>query len=184
MGLTEIARESAGKTSHEMKNFFGKMVKQGNLQAYLVELDKQVVEKDTQDEQLVRTKKGVTLTPTKKLSENCQVIVEDPETGTRYFLSMGSRGGEFYDDGDSQTIYHDCTLERLSERFNPRKLTRCFEGRIAIPERMVSARLRMSYSEDWKSGCDSDYIASTTGQTVIEGERDSLFTKICEFVKG
>lgn len=180
--LEEVAREGVGKSSYQMRNFFQEMFKRGELKAFSVEVDKQEVLSDTEDEKVVKTKKGATLTPTTKLEEYQPVILVDSKTGIMYNLNVGSRGGEFYDDGDSQTIYHHCVLSRLS-RFDPKKITSDHHGGISIPNNMVTARLRVSYDEDWESGENTDRIGATRAHLVIEGEQDSLFQRVYEFVR-
>jgi len=190
--LAEVVRENFGKSSYQMRQFFQQMVKDGELKAYSVEVNKRIVEKDTEDEEVVRTKKGATLTPTAELKEHQPVLVEDPATGSMYNLDIGSRGGMFYDDGDSQTIYHHCVLERIAQGFDPKKVADrtsfgdfgSFKDGISIPLEMVNARLRVSYDEDWESGGDHDYVARRRGNLVVEGEKDVLFDKVCKFVRG
>ena len=190
--LTELVRENFGKSSYQMRQFFQKMVNDGELKAYSVKVNKRSVEEATEDEEVVRTKKGATLALTIKLSEYQPVLVEDPATGFMYNLDIGSRGGTFYDDGDSQTTYHHCVLERIAPGFNLNKVTDrtsfgdfgSFKCGISIPREMITARLRVSYDEDWKSGGGQDYIARKSGNLVVEGEKEKLFEKVCEFVRG
>jgi len=190
--LVEIVRENIGKNSYEMRQFFQRMVKNGELKAYDVEVNKKIVEKNTDDEEIVRTKKGATLTPTQELIEYQPVLVEDPETGVMYNLDIGSRGGMFFNDGDSQTIYHHCVLEKLAQKPDSKKIATgkefgqfgSFDEGISIPLEMITARLRISYDQDWESGRESDYVAGTSGSLVIEGEKDKLFEKVYSFVKG
>jgi hypothetical protein len=103
-------------------------------------------------------------------------------------LDIGCYGGQFCDDGDSQTMYHHCLVERLT-KFNPKKgvFRTGFPlvcEQISIPENMVDARLRVSHNDDWESAGEQDIIAGTRGEMVVEGERDGLFEKVCEFVRG
>ena len=114
----------------------------------------------------------------------------DSKTGIMYNLDIGSRGGEFYNDGDSQTIYHHCVLERLAQRFDHKKVENrtnfggfgAFKDGISIPQEMVTARLRVSYDEDWEGSGEVDRVAGTRGNLVVTGEQDSLFQKVHEFV--
>lgn len=189
--LVEIIREDVGKTSYAMRYFFQKMIDKGELKAYSVEINKRIVEKDTDDEEIVRTKKGVTLTPTERLREYQSVFIEDSETGTLYNLDIGSRGGMIYDDGDSQTIYHHCVLEMLAKKFDSKKIMKkglgiwgSFDNGLSIPDEMIKGRLKVSYDEDWESGVNFDEIAGTTGDLVIEGKKDKLFEKVYDFVMG
>lgn len=102
-----------------------------------------------------------------------------------YHLNIGSRGGMFFDDGDSQTIYHHCVLEKIAQGFNLKKINvrSNFEDGIFIPPEMVTARLRISYYQNWQFGGDHDYIEETRGNLIVEGEQDSLFAKVMDFVR-
>lgn len=190
--LVEALREHVGKSSYQMRGFFQGMVNRGELKAYLVEVDKQIVEKDTEGELIYRIIKGATLVPTSELKEYGAALVEYLEIGTIYNLDIGSHGGMFYNDGDSQTMYHHCVLERLIKSFDPKKVkTRTsfgelisLENGIRIPEEMVEARLRVNYDEDWEYGGTSDFVDSVNASLVIEGEKDKLFEKVCDFVRG
>ena len=190
--LAEVIRENFGKSSSQMRLFFQQMVKDEDLVAYSVEVNKKIVEKDTEDEEVVRIKKGATLTPIAELREHRNVFVEDSATGLMYNLDIGSSGGMLYDDGDSQTIYHHCVLERIAEWFDPKKVTErinsagfgSFNDGISIPREMITARLSVNYDEDWNCGGDQDYVAERGGNLVVEGEQDKLFEKVCKFVRG
>jgi hypothetical protein len=185
--LVEIIRENIGKSSYQMRQFFQDLIKKEELKAYFVELNKEIVEKNTEDEIVVKTIKGAILTPTTKLEEYQAVFVEDPTSKIMYNLDIGCRGGMFFDDGDSQTMYHHCTLERLAKEFNPKKVATkkgygefgSFNDGISIPREMITARLSISYDQD--EYCDN--VTATRGHLVIEGEQDNLFTKVYHFVK-
>lgn len=169
--LSTIVREDVGKRSSEMIYFFQRMVKNAELKAYSVTLKK---------------RKGITLTPTSELKEYQMVFVEDQRTGNMYNLAIHVRGGMIYNGSDSQTIYHTCVLEKLAQKFDPKKVTTgSVEGIsvISIPQKMVTARLRVNYNEEWESGYDQDYVEGTKGNLVTEGEHDTLFEKVREFVK-
>lgn len=194
--LTEIVRENVGTSSHAMRLFFQHMVRSGELKAYQVEIDKKVIEKNTEDESVVRTKKGVTLTPTEELNEYQAVFVEDPKTGVMYNLNIESWGGAFYNDGDSQTIYHSCVLERITPETDLKRVAERyssnFGNKIFLPEMIIAARLTVRYHQDWESGANYDYVAGTEGSLIIgtnkdlvvNGEQDQLFEKVCSFVRG
>ena len=187
--LAEVVTEPIGKKTYEMVSFFQDMIRRGELRAYSIEVNKRIVEKDTSDERIVRTIKGATLTPTESVRDNATIIVQDSKTGVMYLLSMDSEGGMPYDDGDSQTIYHNCTLEKLAGEFDSKKVTTRTEIGglgyvINLPKDMVTARLRISYNENWVSAGETDVIGNRSGHLAIEGERDSLIDKIYEFVRG
>ncbi|MBU0930162.1 MAG: hypothetical protein KJ623_03775 [Nanoarchaeota archaeon] len=163
--LAEVVKENVGKGSMEMISFFQDLVKSGTLKAYSV---------------------NGRLIPVDRLREHQPFIVEDSTTGSMYALNISSEGGMFYDDGDSQTIYYHCVLEKLAKTISKGLDARTirFNHGAAVPSDLVSARLRVDYDNDWTSGGDVDYIRATHGRLVVEGENDGLFAKVCEFVRG
>mgnify|MGYP001600875628 CR=1 FL=1 len=183
--LAEIVRENVGKNSLSMRLFFQGLIDNGEIKAYSFEIDKSTVEKDTDDEKVIRIKKGLTLEEVKKLAEYQPVFIEDVNKGSMYYLHISSHGGMFDDEG-GQTIYNNCSLERLASGFNPRLISGGYRNEnsgISIPEDMIVARLRVNYSDDWEAGADVDYIADRRGSTVVEGKRDKLFDNVLEFVR-
>ena len=183
-GLVEALIEPFGKPSYQIASFFQNMVNLGELKAYSIEVNKKFVEKDTKDEELLRTIKGATLTPITKLKENLAVFVEDSKNGIRYNLRIECRGGTFYNDGDSQTIYNNCVLEKLASHLDLKKVDfSAFYNKILIPEEYVTASIITSYDENWESGSDYDYIASINRFLIVKGDKDKLFEKFYEFLR-
>lgn len=188
--------ENVGKKNYEMRNFFEKLIAAGELEAYLAKVDAEAIEKDTGEEKVVRTKKGLSLTKIKTLDESVRgspVLLKNTKTNTRYYLELESHGGEFYDDGNSQTTYDNCTLKRLASNFDPLKVTKKttygwlgpYEIGISFPEGAVDGKVHVSCEKDWKGDDYSgDHIAATRGSLTVEGRLDDLFTKVCEFVRG
>lgn len=183
--LSEVLKENIGRSSYEMRQFFQGKITDGELKAYSIDFNRKKIMKDNENEKIIRIRKGATLTPLEKLSEYRPALLEDPKTGTRYKLDIGTRGGMFFNDGDSQTIYHQCVLEKLVNGFDFRKVfTKNYFNGILIPGDMISAKLFVAYNEDWESSGESDYISGKSGSLVVEGEMDALFEKVCEFVRG
>lgn len=164
-GLVESVREDAGKSGFDMLCFFNGLVKSGELRAYRTE--KSLVKAD-------------------RLEMERPFVLEDPATGSMYAFKIGSYGGMVYNDGDSQTIYDNCIVEKLSKGIarNLNIRTTEFPNGAAVPSEWVSAKLRVSHSNDFESGGSFDYVRSSNGSLTIEGESDGLFKKICEFVRG
>ena len=189
--LAELVREHIGKGSDHMVRFFQRMVKDGELNAYSVQIDRTTVDKDTEDEKVIRIKKGATLTPITELGKSKHIFVEDVESEVMYNFCADSWGGHVFEDGPqtSQTKYHFCALERLAQGFDLRKIKgkpSCIGpvgSDIDFPEGVVVSRLRINYKEDWQSGSDSDYFTGSKGDFSVEGEMDGLFEKVCEFVR-
>lgn len=183
--LPEIFKANIGRSSYEMSYFFQDLVDKKELFAYSVKIDKEVVDLDTVDERIARTIKGASLESVKKLEERGITFVEDSKTRTMYNLDIGSYGGMFTDDGDSQTVYHHCNVERLVKDYDIKRISEGgFGSRVAIPSDMISARLRMSYDEDWEgSEYSGDRVVGTRNNLIVEGESDKLFKKVIQFVK-
>ena len=177
----ETVREDVAKSSYVMMGFFRKLIENGKIRAYDIEVGKRTFE-ETEDEEIVRVKKGATLTPTTELRDNRDFLIEDPKTGTRYKLSIGSRGSMFDDDGN-QDVYHHCSLERLNDRFNPKGISRRMDGGILIPEDMIDSRLSVNYNEDWRAGASLDYLEGGCGSLSVAGRTDEFFERVCEFVR-
>ncbi len=181
--LDEIVRENIGKSSYSMNYFFQSMIDKKELEAYSVRTNEQIIEKDDGEERIVKVKKGATLIPIKEIEERRDIFIKDKITDTFYYLNIQSSGGSFSEDG-SQTIYHNCTLERLSKKTDFRKINNGGHNGLSIPGEFIDAKLRVSYSDDWDGGGETDFISGSRGKFVIEGEKDGLFEKVYDFVKG
>ncbi len=169
--LTKVVREDVGRSSDEMRMFFQSMVSDRRLNAYLVQID---------NERIARRDEGAALTPTTQLPVYGDVtcVVEDPATRFLYFLTIGSRGGILFNDGDAQTMYDRCVLARIAQGFDP-KVTK----RIPFPSTRATPSVSVDYQVDFRSGGDCDYVAGTRGSLVVEGEQDSLVDRVRRFVK-
>ena len=180
MALVETLREPIGRTVHEMVYFFNELIDKGRLKAFSVDIDKKIVEKDTDIERITRTIKGATLTEVSKVRGYYPFFLQVLK-GRQYNLSLRSEGGPFFDGGDSQTIYHHCILERLIENFDLKVVSKgsSLTGDIYIPNEMIDGRLRVNYSQDY----EDDYPAGSRGDLVIEGRTDLLFEETAAFVK-
>jgi len=179
------AEEKIGKGSYEMLYFFQTLVDSKKLKAYSAEVDKRFLDKDTDEEEIIRIKKGLTLTPAEKISEGRPYFLEDVESKKTYSLRIGSEGGAFYNDGDSQDIYHHTTLERLTDKFDKTKVQKnelVFHG-LSIPQEMVDGILMASYTDKWDSVGDMDFIKEYNGNTFFKGEPDKLFDSVLEFLR-
>lgn len=173
--------------SYSLRQFFQKMLADGEIKAYTAEINKKIVEKDDENESIVRTVKGATLTAANELKEYGSegYIIEFVDS--KYNLDIGCRGGMFFDDGDSQTMYHYCTLEKLSNDFDLKKIGSkssygefgSYNDGINFPEEAIISRLRIDYDEDWRN----DRIASSRARIAIEGSMDDLFEKVYKFIK-
>ena len=90
--VTEAVKENVGKSSYVMRGFFEDLIGKGELIAYLVEVDKQTVVTDTEEEIIVRRTKGATLTSVNELREYLGGnIVEDVKDAFVFMLEKYSR---------------------------------------------------------------------------------------------
>ena len=181
--VTEAVKENVGKSSYVMRGFFEDLIGKGELIAYLVEVDKQTVVTDTEEEIIVRRTKGATLTSVNELREYLGGhIVEDSGTHVKYNLDIGCRGGMFFNDGESQIMYHHCVLERLTEELDLRRIkgkSALSDSEISIPKEFVSARLRVDYDEDH----EGSHIERIRRSLIVEGEADELFKRFIEYLR-
>lgn len=166
--LVEVVKENVGnrgRSSH-MLYFFQGLIKSGALKAYFI---------------------NGRLIPTDELMEQQPFVIEDLATKHKYALRISSEGGMIYDDGDSQTMYYHCVLEKLA-KITSRGLDGVDERTIKfghgnnVLSDLVSARLRVDCEDDWASSGEEDYIAAERGRLIVEGENDGLFAKVREFV--
>ena len=132
------------KSTLDVRIFLQSKVKAGNLKAFVLD-------------------KGVLL-PVSSVSidDNASVILEDPKTGRRYSAVFNSQGGMFYDDGDSQTLYYNCTISLLKWSRPP-------------------ATLEMHKADDWTSGGNHDYVRDSSGKIVLKGKTDPLLEEIMAY---
>jgi len=177
--LMETLRERRGKPIYLIVGFFNNLMKRGELVAHSIEIDRIVVERDTAEERVTRTIKGATLIPTDEIRDNCSYILD--RSGRRYHLNTKVYGGMFYDEGNSQTVYHNCILERLASNFDLKMVSKAngdYHTKILIPREMIDGRLRAYYSED----SEDDEVVSSRGSLYIDGENDELFEAVRKFI--
>jgi aminoglycoside N3'-acetyltransferase len=179
MVLTEIVKERIGKNCDEMRQFFQSLINNGEWTAYSVEINKRIIEKDTEEEEVVRTKKGALLTPTKELSKFRPAIIE--EQGVRYSLHIGCHGSA-YDDDNEDTRYNHFILEKFSKDIDYKRMFISADDRICVyseEEKNIIAKLYMSYDEHWID----EKLEKSEGYLTISGEKDKFFEKVLAFIK-
>ncbi len=166
MNLVRIISAPVAKMSFEMVPFFQGMVEMGDLEAYTVAIDKEIVDKDAEDEKIVRTIKGATFTRTSSLKENETFLVAYAKLGTNYFLNV-KYWGLLADD----ELTYECTIEKLVRNFDAKKMKALssIQSSLFLPESNVIARL-----STFKYGKDK--------RMTIEGERDAFFEEVYAFV--
>ena len=111
-------------------------------------------------------------------------IIIDTQTKIKYLLGFRSHGGDFCDDGESQTIFEKTFLHRLPKNFSMRKAR--FEtdgsGYPYLPGLHPDARLLITKDDDFVSMGDHDGIKNSSRRTELMGEQDSLIDRVIEFV--
>jgi hypothetical protein len=187
-GLTKSIEELIEgyyKENHEITEFLQGMVIRGELQAYNIKIDNEITEKDTEDEKIIRTIKGATLTP---IAETQMVYWEDfflkePATETLYYVHRESHGS----DSDFEPVeylsgFYDIT--RLVKNSDLRKIrSRYINSNIPnIPEDMINGNLQYYWSDDiWELGEGTRHKMG--GRLTVKGELDNLFEKVAEFIR-
>lgn len=167
MSLIETVNQNCGRSCFDMSIIFERMIKKGTMQAYSAPDGKSTFKK---------------LKPVDRIDEDRPVLIQDVTTGQNYIVSLHSEGGIFYDDGDSQTISHQCTVEKLAQGYLPSQITRTYSGiSFVVPENKILARLHMSHSDDWTSFGSVDGIRGSRGNTRIQGQQDPLFEAILKY---
>jgi len=178
-------RETPGLTAWDMREWLNKLIAKKQLKTFVVKIDKRIVEKDDEDERVIRIKKGATLEPVDAIKYEQGYVIEDPKTGTRYLVEIKSRGGQFFDEGTSQNTYHDLILEKIAEDFNLRKIK---EGgltrKLSVPKESIIARCSVHYTQEEISPAhEGDYVESWHVSLTAEDEQDKLFEQTCGFIK-
>jgi len=187
-GLTKSIEELIEgyyKENHEITEFLQGMVIRGELQAYNIKIDNEITEKDTEDEKIIRTIKGATLTPiTKRWGPwNEDLFLKNPATETLYYVHRDSSGS----DSDFEPVEHrngSCGITRLVKDSDLRKIrSRYINSNIPdIPENMINGNLQYYWSDDiWELGEGTRHEIS--GNLTVEGEQDNLFEKVAEFIR-
>lgn len=166
------------RNQSDIVRFFQEMVYNGESMAYSVEIDKQIVEVDTEAERVVRTIKGATLTPITEISLSLAshngLFLEDPSIEAMHYMHIYSRSHSS-DFVNVEHRYGWCDITGLVKNPDLRKLRKPYNG-INIPEEMAHGRLHYKWDDDiGEEGIKSGYLR-------IEGEQDSLFAKVAEFV--
>ena len=172
------------KANSSIEYFLNEMIKREELRAYRVQINKRTIERDDEDELVVRVKKGVSLTPIERLGSYYPYILEDTSTGNKYHLFMEGHGGVISEYGD-QTIYDNCLVEKLKDP-DFRKISVIMgDGRLGIPDEMVETRIRTSYSTDFEALSDVDVPVGHDGHVKVEGreESDPFLEKFYNFLQ-
>ena len=172
------------KANSSIECFINEMIKRGELKAYSPHIDQRSLEREDDEERVIKIKKGLSLTPIEKVGPYRPHIIEDLSTGNKYHLFMGGYGGEITEDGN-QTIYDNCLIEKLKDP-DFRKIRDIMGGgRLGIPDEMVSLRIRTSYSTKFEVLLDVDVPVSHRGSVNVEGkeESDSFFIKFYKFLQ-
>jgi hypothetical protein len=146
-----------------------------------VEVNKRYIEKDTEEEQVIRIKKGVTLTPLDKI-ENDRLLLKDIKDNF-YYLVMESHGSE-----SSDTVYNTTRIDKLSEDFNPQKHITgsiwhqdCFYLDDKILYESLKSRLVVNFDKTYDM---DDNFTGNKGKFRLDGDpTDRLIRTVLRFVK-
>jgi len=179
-GLTKSIEERIEgyyKNNHEIVEFLQEMVRQEELQAYDIMIDKTITEKDTEDEKIIRIIKGATLTPTTTRSGpwNEDLFLKDPATETLYYVHREPHGSHSdFEPVEYSSGFYDIT--RLVKNSDLRKIrSRCINSNIpSIPEDMINGNLQHYWNDDiWELWEGTRHKMG--GRLTVKGEQDNLF---------
>lgn len=170
------------KEKPQIIEFFQNMILKGRLQAYSVDINRRIIEKDNDDEEIIRTIKGATLTPISIVppAHRDNFFLEDVLATTMYSVELESRTSN----SDFQPLTHmygNCNITKLVKNPDLRKLGKYFSS-VSIPKNMIDGNLHYSWDHDIKEGSHHE----KRGYLTIEGNRfeeDNLFEKFYHFVK-
>jgi len=176
--LPKVLDGNAGRKTYEMKELFERLIQKGKLQAYEVEIDKRHIEKDTEEEMVIRIKKGVTLIPLDKIGDNKKLILKDTK-GNFYHIVIESSGSE-----DGGTSYHLTRIDKLSGDFNPEKHIRGlgpYNDDFMVIDDLIKSRLVVNFEEKYNR---DDELIGTEGKFRLDGDfTDRLVKTALRFVK-
>ena len=169
------------KDPYEVKFFFQRLINGKELQAYSFGINKEIIEKDTVDEKVIRIIKGVTLEPTNNIdlySPSGSYFFEDPIIGIKYIIEMDFHSSNSHS-RYSKSEYGNCRIRRLVKNPDLRKLEITSFRQLDIPKGMIDGILNYAWTDKIR-----EYIYhEKLGHLTSEGEQDKLFKKFCEFVR-
>jgi hypothetical protein len=172
MSLNDVLKENIGATCYQTTHFLQDLVTKGKLTAYHIKT--------------TSTQRKLRIVKTDKIENNKPLVIEYTPTKAVYQIDISSHGGTLDGDG-SQTTHNSCYIEKLSDKVKRTEMIRDdgkhYHGRVRFPQQFVTATLRMSYSEDRDGSGSVDIPTGASAQTIIEGESDELFKKICNFFR-
>ena len=182
-GLVDTIEDTTNdscKDTWEIKHFFQSLIDKKELRVYNFEINEKLIEKDTEDEKVVRTIKGITLKPTNNIypcSASGSYFFEDPATGIKYTVEMDFRSST----SDFEPLEHKyghCSITRLVKNPDLRKLNTFF-SQLDIPKEMIDGKFYYGWTDNVRKGSHHE----KWGHLTIEGEQDELFEKVCGFVR-
>jgi len=185
VGTIDLTWKNFYKNNSKIKEFFQNLIIKGELLAYDLEINKQIVEKDTEDEKIVRTIKGLTLIPINFIYPNNSdgsYFFEDPETLTKYHIAFDASSSE----SDFEPLENKdghCDIIRLISVPSFNRITERSYKDPNIPEDMINGRLSYNWSDTIR-GIPRDSIHHDSySHLTIEGELDTLFNKTSKFIE-
>lgn len=193
------------KTEGNMHTYFEKLVKKG-FRAYDIEFNHKQVIEDTEDYQIIRVEKGAVLKPTKDSYRF--FFIEEKVTGQKqhswlnrlYHLDIRSFDRNVSGCSSFRDLVHACDLERLTEDFNPKKLTLdkrylpdVFDNSgpydyVVVPKEMIEARLKVECVQHQNIDLHANFYHSQqttrTHVTIENGDdKDKVFNNFIKFIQ-
>lgn len=170
---------SSCKNSWEIKRFLQGLINKNLIRAYDFEIDREIIEKDTEREKIIRTIKGVSLKPIKDIHSNNgagSYFFKNVESLVLYNVEIDTKSSTS-DFEDLEYKYHNIDVIRLSNRAELKDISTRLGG-LDISEDIITGTFYYNGNHeirDHESHKKSGYLR-------IKGERDKFFLKLEKFV--
>lgn len=162
---------------YALARYLNKLTKDKSMEIFEIIFDATIRE-ETESEIIEKTKKGVTLEKSEKIKDDKSFILKKKDKD--YLVTLKSRGGMFYDDGDSQTMYYNSEIYSLKSDKDIKKIKPTYgygglgvsylDG-AKIDKEFVKAELELSFDVDEYDGYPeswSAYISKDGEDELIE----------------
>jgi hypothetical protein len=165
------------KSEREIAEFLREMVRQGELQAYGFIMNEQLIDKETEDEQIIKVIKGTNLKP---IGEEQMVYWDDfflkePTAETLYYVTLTSD----YDYNNRSPFGH-LKITRLAKDSDLRKIKEGYTE-IMIPKDMIDGLLSYDWRGVKRTNSKGDYNEISANLSI--DKEDDFFAKVAEFVR-
>lgn len=172
-------RTSSCKDSWEIKKFFQGLINENLVRAYDFEIDKEIIEKDTEREKIIRTIKGASLKPIKDIHPNNgagSYFFKNVESLVLYTVGIDTKSSTS-DFEDLEYKYHNIDVIRLSDRIELKDISTRLGG-LDISEDIITGTFYYNGNHEIR---DHEFHKKS-GYLRIKGEQDAFFSRIKDFL--